>query len=46
MKFSKITFLMVLPFFVFADNPIVPADSDSSQSELILVSGSGRDSFS
>ena len=33
MKFSKITFLMVLPFFVFADNPIVPADSDSSQSE-------------
>ena len=32
MKFSKISLLMVLPFFVFADNPIVPADRDSSQS--------------
>ena len=31
MKFSKISLLMVLPFFVFADNPIVPADRDSSQ---------------
>jgi len=32
MKFSKISFLMVLPFFVLADNPIVPADNDSSES--------------
>ena len=32
MKFSKISLLMVLPLFVFADNPIVPADKDTSQS--------------
>ena len=34
MKFSKISFLMVLPFFVLADNPIVPADRDSSESTI------------
>ena len=34
MKFSKITFLMALPFFILADNPIVPADRDSSESTI------------
>ena len=31
MKFLKISFLMVLPFFVLADNPVSPADMDSSE---------------
>ena len=32
MRFSKISFLiMMLPFFVFADNPVSPGDMDSSE---------------
>ena len=31
MKFLQITFLMVLPFYVLADNPVSPADMDSPE---------------
>ncbi len=30
MKFSKISLLLVLPFFVLADNPVSPVDIDSA----------------
>ena len=30
MKFSKISLLLALPFFVLADNPVSPIDIDSA----------------
>ena len=34
MKFFKL-FTLILPFFVFADNPIAPVDIDTKESESI-----------
>jgi TonB-dependent receptor len=36
MKFLKISFLMVLPFFILADNPVSPMDVDSPESSQPL----------